>query len=891
MRQEIVYEALMELCRAQFKEIGQLKGISAEQVAIKLNMQRSNVVREFTKLLKDRFIEKKEGRPVLYFINNAQEKPFNNIAAVNKETMSIFNSIIGKEDSLKHPIALAKAAIVYPPKGLHTLILGETGVGKSFFAKCMFKYALEIKTVKSSNSFAVFNCADYANNPQLLVSHLFGVKKGAFTGASEDREGIIEKARHGILFLDEVHRLPPEGQEMLFTLIDEGKYMALGSTKEVNISVMIICATTEDIESSLLKTFTRRIPVSISLPSLRERSFKERISLIQSFFEEESKRIGRKIEVEEEALTALLNYECPNNIGELKSNIQIACAKAFLRNMFEATIVKIVLNDFTPEVRASLLAAKKIRSGSFKINIENNVNINNEDSEDKYSLSQNIYEFIEKRTEVLKGKGLEEENIKIKISNEVESFINSYLSTIKSYNKEDDIKRIVNNELYDFLNSFMYLAEYKLKRKVSKNTFLGLLVHIDTFLGRIRENRIIENPKIDEIRKRYPQEFKLAMILAEKIEQKYEVSVPLDEIGFISMFFYSDIEETRGRVGVIVAMHGNSTATSMAEVTNSLLNTTHAYSFDMPLSMKPETALHKIESLVIERNEGIGVILLVDMGSLKFFDKVIKSNTGIEVKAVDMVTTAIVIEATRKALMNQSLEEIVKSVDLESRFLGNFLGEEIKTKKEVIITACSTGEGTAQKLKDIIYTRFDKDKYDVVNLSIKDKDEFRKTIENIRSETKIVAIISAFDLKIQGIDYISMDKFIKEFIGEGFDENIKDESLIKNIALVYSEYLELQEADFVLNSFMELISTIKYSFDIHIDTEKLQGILMHLGCLVQKLLNREDTPKCKNLNIVLSRHYDIFQFIEKGLNILEKRLEITFTKEDICNLVEILVNI
>jgi transcriptional regulatory protein LevR len=89
--------------------------------------------------------------------------------------------------------------------------------------------------------------------------------------------------------------------------------------------------------------------------------------------------------------------------------------------------------------------------------------------------------------------------------------------------------------------------------------------------------------------------------------------------------------------------------------------------------MKPETALHKIEEIVKERNEGVGVILIVDMGSLKFFDKIIKNNTGIEVRAVDMATTATVIEATRKALMNTSLEEIVKSIDLESRFLGRFL--------------------------------------------------------------------------------------------------------------------------------------------------------------------------------------------------------------------------
>lgn len=898
MKYEIVYETLRNLCKKNLMEMDKKIGYSTEEIADFLNMERTNVARELGKLIKEGLVDKSNGRPVLYYVRDVNSNLIEakNNRALQNNTTTIFDTLIGNDLSLKNMISIAKAAIVYPPKGLHTLIIGETGVGKSFFAKCMFKYALEIKTVKDSSRFAVFNCADYANNSQLLVAHIFGVKKGTYTGANEDQEGIIEKARDGIIFLDEVHRLPPEGQEMLFTLIDEGKYTPLGSTKEIKINIMIICATTENIQSSLLKTFTRRIPVTISLPSLRERTVEEKMRLIETFYKDESKRVGKKIEIEEDAITALLNYDCPNNIGELKGNIQISCAKAFLRSMFSDSLVKVQLEDFSDEVRSGLLMSKKIKPGDLKLNIKAYANLNNndsddkEDNEDKYNLSENVYEFIENRTRNLKTKGLDESAIKNKLSSEVEKFINSYLTSINNTHKEDDIKRIINNELYDFLNRFMYLAEYKLKRKITKNTFLGLLVHIDTFLGRIRENRIIENPKIDEIRKKYSEEFKIAMKLAEKIEQKYSIDVPIDEIGFITMFFAADVAKSEGRVAIIVAMHGNSTATSMAEVTNQLLDTNHAIAFDMPLSMRPETALSKIEELIIEKNEGVGALLLVDMGSLKFFDRIIKNKTGIEVKAVDMTTTAMVIEATRKAIMNQKLDEIVKSIDLESKFLGNFLGENVKLKKDVIITACSTGEGTAHKLKDIIYSKFGKDKHEVINLSIKDKEEFIKTVENIKKESNIVAIISAFDLKIKDIKYIPLGKFFKEFMGEDFEEYISDEKLIEDIKTVYRDYLELEDGDYIVNSFMEIISTMKYTFDIYMDSEKLNGLLMHFGCLVQRLINKEDTPKCKNLKVILSRNGDVFNFLKLGLEDLTKRLKITFSEDDLTNIVEILKN-
>ncbi len=135
------------------------------------------------------------------------------------------------------------------------------------------------------------------------------------------------------MFLDEVHRLSPQGQEMLFTFIDKGVFRRLGETEvlEGGAKVQIIAATTEDPSSFLLKTFTRRIPMVITLPALRDRTFEERMALIDTFLRMEAKRIGKSIYVNKNSLISLLLYDCPNNIGQLRSDIQLACAKAFLK--------------------------------------------------------------------------------------------------------------------------------------------------------------------------------------------------------------------------------------------------------------------------------------------------------------------------------------------------------------------------------------------------------------------------------------------------------------------------------------------------------------------------------------------------------------------------------
>lgn len=148
-----------------------------------------------------------------------------------------FSEIVGYDGSIKAQIKLAKAAIVYPPQGLHTLIFGESGVGKNLLAESMWRFAQKSwhKKMGEDIPFVQFCCADYAANEQLLLAQLFGYKKGAFTGAMEDHEGVVDRAEGGILFLDEIHRLPSAGQELLFMLIDKGVYRRLGETRNVHM--------------------------------------------------------------------------------------------------------------------------------------------------------------------------------------------------------------------------------------------------------------------------------------------------------------------------------------------------------------------------------------------------------------------------------------------------------------------------------------------------------------------------------------------------------------------------------------------------------------------------------------------------------------------------------
>lgn len=345
----------------------EVKGFSAQEIGEHLEILRSNVSRELNTLCRDSKIIKIKNRPVLYFDRKSFEeilsvklpddleeisdimKFASSEDVVRDEEQSPFNYLIGANTSLKNQIEQAKAALLYPPNGLHTLIIGSTGVGKSLFVNIMYQYSKYIKKLPEDAPFVVFNCADYANNPQLLLSYIFGHIKGAFTGADKEKEGIVEKADGGILFLDEIHRLPPEGQEMIFYFMDTGTYNKLGETdRQRKANVLLIGATTEDPNSTLLNTFIRRIPITIVIPNFEERSLQDKLELIHYLLSKEAQRVNKTIKISSESIKALIGSTTYGNVGQLKSNIQLVCATGFLNCMNTDKCIEINL-DLLPE--------------------------------------------------------------------------------------------------------------------------------------------------------------------------------------------------------------------------------------------------------------------------------------------------------------------------------------------------------------------------------------------------------------------------------------------------------------------------------------------------------------------------------------------------------------
>ncbi len=788
-RKDRIYHYIEEMTQtltAQDIELG--RGPTTKMVADALDIQRPNVSKDLNQLVREGKLYKTEGRPVRYLlVKSTPHQPLSKHVPSYKEAQAakstpiihkqdVFRTMIGANGSMKNAVEQAKAAVLYPPKGLNTLITGQTGTGKSYFAHAMFDYAQSNGIIAAEKDLVVFNCADYANNPQLLMSHLFGYSQGAFTGASGSKEGLIQEADNSMLFLDEIHRLPPEGQEMIFYFMDTGMYSRLGETgRSRAANVRIVCATTEDPKSTFLDTFMRRIPIVIQLPSFKERSLNEQLDLVKLMASLEATRIQKKITLTEDVVKALIASVGYGNVGQLKSGMQLVCARGFM-NQLNQDEITLTVRDLSESIQAHMLgqtATSLSRSELAKITEAQMTVSPNEPfyqiQTDAYELPYNLYDIIGDKATLLEAEGLDPESINQYISTDINVHLKSFYKNHGfSLQTDSRLAEVVSKDVIQFVHELSPEIEKRLNTAFKHNYIYAVSLHISSLLNNIQIGEIrYLNVRIKDMALGYAKEMAVAALLKARIAEYFRVDVPENEIYYLTVLLVSlQEEQITGRVGVVVVTHGNATATSMAQVAEELLDLNGIIAVDMPLDMSPAIAYEKVKAAVIEANEGSGVLLMVDMGSLTTFESNLIKETGIQVRTIQMVSTALVLEGARKAsLVDADLELLHDSLARFSGYANTAADNRDKfkalPKPPVIIAICASGQGTARKLKELIEKPLATQKDNplkVLTTSIADLNQNLKLWED---RYTIVATTGIVNPKLTA-PFIPLEKFIEK---------------------------------------------------------------------------------------------------------------------------------
>ncbi|WP_125702197.1 sigma 54-interacting transcriptional regulator [Lacticaseibacillus daqingensis] len=737
-----------------------------------------------------------------------------------KQTPTSFSQIIGFDGSLSQVIANSRESMVYPGGGFPLLITGNSGVGKSFLAKTIYAEARRLHLIADHAEFVTLNAADYANNPDLLSSVLFGYKRGAFTGAMADTKGLIDRADGGYLFLDEVHRLPHSSQEKLFSLLDANRFYPLGETEHPRSAhVRFIFATTESVEAVLLRTLLRRIPLTVHLPDYLERPVTERIAITINAFQNEAIKVNQPFAVPLATISQIANLNLPGNIGSIQNSVTLKCAKAYA--------------DTTDRSQPILIDATTDNPVIITPTQQNTQQITNYFSH-LTGYNQLLNTAIQDINSSLRSQApLSEQQF---IVRKLLRTVSSGLDTAVFSGTMHQLKERYQHTLHD---------QYGLKMPTSANywhqlTSMWMLINYVNFDD--TQERVTNLRK--SLKRSYPRSFYLVKkFLASANAPLHLQSWPL--LFFPLLADSSAVIEAVDFNAILLA-HGPSTASSIQNVVNNLCQGYYFEAFDMPVDASINDIKKQVKQyLAWQGTSRNGTIVLLDMGSLNQMFSEIRQFSDQELLVVNNLTTATALDVGLRIQRHDSFDEITLATQKYGDSTGSQSFEGISNRKNIIVS-CMSGVGLSAEIKKMMCATLSDnleiitEDYADLNIILHNNDNhFFKNTQFVITTTDVRTELDIEILNIYNIMDQSGNQQLTQLLRKSGESPANISNLMDHLLKFFSingirNRLEFMNPDIVINDVQKIVERFQAYYNITLDAKLKLNLYMHLSLTIER---------------------------------------------------------
>lgn len=629
--------------------------ITTRFLSEKLKMQRTNISSILNQLVNEGKLVKYNGRPVLYQL--ADENTSGN--------GDVFEQLVGYDSSLKEAIASAKAAVLYPEGNPTILITAKHGSGVSHFAKTVFRFAQASGKLKTRAPWILWDCKTLFNDQDKFQEIFLG---------DHEKEGILKKASGGMLILENIDVVSERNLDWLLAFLRGEKIQGQDEWPwQKDYHCITIFSTMKDTNEMLLNLLRGQMDFRISLPSLEERSIEERFLILQKFFKEEAKAMDRMIEVETSILHALLLYEVTDDIKGLKNDIHTGCANSYVRsyNTEKKTIV-LLMSDFPNYVRKGIMYYRSYKNEIDEM-IKNGCKYTfykNQMLRDNKTAKKDIYQSIDARKRDLERHALTEEEINMAVSNQLESEFEEYFEQLcERVDSIDTLNKMVSEKLISLTRKFLLKAAEQLSCEFSKEIFCGICLHVNSCLIKVSKKQRISNEEIARLLSKYPMHYELVKEFQVELGKEFNVKLNVDDLIFLLMFLLEakkDVNESK--VVTLIAMHGSHAASSIAAVVNVLSDDSNVQAFDMDLDKNVRIVYEELKEKIIKIDQGKGILLIYDMGSIHTMAESIAQETKIAIRCAEVPITLVGIAGSSKAAEMKTLDEVADY--LQDNFSG-----------------------------------------------------------------------------------------------------------------------------------------------------------------------------------------------------------------------------
>jgi len=809
---------------------------STQAIAEENFVSRSLVSQYLNDMFKSGALIKINSRPVYFLDKSIIEKTFKiTIKNTNFDCVDdllelldsklldkgVFIDAIGNDGSLNYCIHQMVSAVSYPPNGLPVLLLGDEGTGKTYLAELLSRHCVNegIAQEKNINHYMLSR----HESSTAAIKKIFGYRDST----KKNVAGLLEKSNDGVLIIENLQRAD---EQFVNRLIQYFK------TRHSSSSARVILTAKDN--DPIIETLKNEIPICCMIPSLIERPFVERESLVINQLLREQKQIQKQIYISNRVFYGLIHHHYKNNIKELQSVVTSTCANAF--KSYEDNIY----------IKSYNLPSVFFQDGNEQmISAYDDSYIKADEYAVEYPTDSTIVYF-----ELLLG--LYNSFYNGEISEE--QFQEECFSRMEDYyNYVVFDKQFSNSHLKAFENSLSRIMDYIFDKYQLFLPASCTYVLTKVIYNLAYNNGYIltwQNRYINELlnlknyfKEKYDTSYKLAKEISRLIKQEMDVELDIANLLFVLLnirSYNSDLESMKYHC--LIVMHGYSTASSMADAVNKIIGYHIFDGIDMPLDTSFQDVMIHIKNYIKTFSIKKDVILLVDMGSLEQLDNISIDLNNMNLGIINNVSTKLALDAASRVKQGKEIEQIVK--DCAKANTSTYRLHMAPKKQNAIIFTTEVGEKATERVVQLFKDSLPKN----IALSIIAY-SYNKLLQNGNNDelfkTNNIVLIVGMS-RIEGIKapFISLEDIIAfsdfELIANALSPymnhaeiEIFNRNMLKNFSLTsILNNVTILNATKLYEKIAKAIEGLEKSFAIIIPNKIKVGLYIHISCLVERLV-------------------------------------------------------
>lgn len=848
------------------------------EICSRLNMSRSLVSLYLNELVKEEAIIKISSRPVYYFNRVILERKFHMQLAQN-EYLSIqelaseiednlpeetdFEKAIGCEGSLNYCISQIESALVYPG-GLPILLKGEHGSGKTYLMKLIQEYCMNHGLLANGKKSQRVKLNQFSPDEQC-----------------EKLNHLLKESEGGILYLENISLCSERMQEHLAEYITN-------AARRKN-TVRLVLGADEKSSARICKKLLINIPVICDIPSWIERNEDERKSFVVRFFKNEQERLGKTLYLSEKLIYKLTNYHFEHNIAELKQSITMTCANAYAQSP-EENILEIYLYHLPAKVQG-MISGEEQDTTLVRLDV-----IQPDSGVDKLlEMWKNLLEDY--RHIVLSGDAFAE-------------FLKSGKKTLKYYYDILIFQESFSDERLRPLEKIVMEIIVNLRNMYNMNFPVNCTYVISRMLiaqqNHNSKMKIWEKEHQEEVQKIYnlmvedmPDINYLTELLEKQILSNTNIQLSKMNKVFIMMNIHTYNHELKvmDTTGVILC-HGYTTASSIADTINTILQVSLFEAIDMPLNSSISDVVQKLSVFIEENHYYKNIILMVDTGSLEGLGEVLDGSMNLGV--INNVSTILALNIAEKMLAGGEMEDILKTACAENQCKYSIISH--VQKEKAILFVSDAGKNIAEKLtrlfkdsipkpipiemvaydyeaidqngsKDVVFEKYDVQLL-VKTLNLKAPGIKSVTLEEIMNFNNIHVVDEVFSA------YLSREEI--ECFNQTLLKNFSLQSVLENLTILNAQKL----LDYVSDATGLLQQMLKRKFL----SKTVIGINLHICFLIERLVTKTPVENYENLTLFEKNQQQFIDIVHESFHTLLSHYNVELPISEIAYLYEYVEN-